>query len=458
MLRSIIDDVRSMDRRSRRALFGATLASSVDTWDVYLPAIVLPIALGYFEPPNLGLPVRATLVYVVLVVSILAQPIGGLIFGSVSDHFGRRRASLVAVGGFTVATLAIVCLPGYRTAGIASLVLLIVLRAVGGVFLGGAKSGFGPLVMETCPRNARGTASGLLFIGSPAAFVIFTSVQTALLGTTGEHAYADWGWRIPFILGVIYGVIAGIYYLRLVDESVAWREEVESRPASSGRGLAGLRQSGNVRALWQTFLVMSGLTFSLQVVINVLPTLLITVLHQPSGKVTIALVVGNACIFCGGAVAGALSQRWGRRRMLMAAGAWTAIIVTILYGLMVRGAQLGAGMLITGVCVALCLALTMAPWGIVNAYVSERFPTRVRGSGFGIAYLAAGILPGFYGFYLLGLGTFMPYEYSELVLLVLGGALLFVGAAIGPETRDVDMTGRSAAEIGSPPALEAEGT
>lgn len=438
MIRSALATLGTLDRGARRALLGATLANSVDTWDIYLPAVVLPVALGYFEPPHLPGPARATLVYVVLVVSIIAQPVGGTVFGALNDTFGRRRTTLIAMAGFTVVTLGIVCLPGYATWGVSALVLLVLLRLVGGVFLGGAKSGLAPLVMEKCPREARGLVSGVMFGGSPAAFVVFTSVQAALLGLTGHEEYTQWGWRVPFVLGVVYGVIAIVYYSRMVGESELWERDPEVR-AGRNVALRGLRRGSNLRAVLQVFLVMSGLTFSLQVVINVMPSLLITILDRPSVGVTVSLVLGNLGILGGGITAGYLSQRWGRRRMLMAAGVWTGVLVTLLYAVMVRTAQAGVGMVVTGVCVVLCLILTMGPWGIVNAYVSERFPTGVRGSGYGIGYLAAGIVPALYSFYLLGLSAVMPYEYTELVLLVVGGLLLFVGSTLGPDTRDVDM-------------------
>jgi MFS family permease len=440
MIKGAVETFRTLDAGARRALLGTFLASSVDTWDLYLPAVVLPVALGYFVPPHFSGPARATLTYVILVIGVLAQPVSGPLFGSWNDTIGRRRATLIGMTGFSVVTLCIVILPGYATWGLSSLVLLVLLRLLGGVFLGGAKVGLAPLVMEKSPREARGLVSGLLFCGSPAAFVVFTGAQAALLGVAGQKAYTQWGWRVPFVLGVIYGMVAIVYYSRMVGESEVWqRERDRNVRARHDLGLRGVVRGSNLRALLQVFLVMSGLVFNLQVVVSVLPSLLITILHRPSESVTISLVRASFGVLCASITAGFLSQRLGRRRMLMAAGVWTALLVTALYGVMVRTAQVGVAMVFTGVFVVLCQILTMGPWGMVNAYVTERFPTGVRGTGFGIAFLGAGIIPALYSFYLLGLSSFMPYEYTELVLLFLGGSLLFIGATLGPDTRNVDM-------------------
>src|SRR5207237_406462 len=85
-----------------------------------------------------------------------------------------------------------------------------------------------------------------------------------------------------------------------------------------------------------------------------------------------------------------------------------------------------------------------SPWGIVTTYINERFATGIRASGYGIGYSLAVVIPGFLTFYLLWLGKLMPYIYTPLVFLVLGGLFQLVGAALGPEPRDVDLGSRSA--------------
>jgi hypothetical protein len=80
-------------------------------------------------------------------------------------------------------------------------------------------------------------------------------------------------------------------------------------------------------------------------------------------------------------------------------------------------------------------------WAIVTSYIIERFPIRVRASGYGVGYSAATIIPAFSSFYMLGLkGLGMPYEYTEIVILALGGLLLFLGAMSGPETKHVELS------------------
>ena len=80
----------------------------------------------------------------------------------------------------------------------------------------------------------------------------------------------------------------------------------------------------------------------------------------------------------------------------------------------------------------------MPIWAVITPYLTESFRTEIRSSGYGVSYSLAAILPGLYSFYMLGLANFMPYEFSPIVLLALGGLMLTLGALAGPETKHVD--------------------
>jgi hypothetical protein len=110
-----------------------------------------------------------------------------------------------------------------------------------------------------------------------------------------------------------------------------------------------------------------------------------------------------------------------------------------LYYLLVTHALGGGSTVGTVIITAAFYILIVSPWGIVSTYISERFPTHIRASGYGIGYSAAVVIPAFSGAYLLGLSSLMPYVFGPLVLLVIAGGLMITGALLGPETRDVDM-------------------
>jgi MFS family permease len=97
--------------------------------------------------------------------------------------------------------------------------------------------------------------------------------------------------------------------------------------------------------------------------------------------------------------------------------------------------------------------VVVSPWGVVTTYISERFPTHVRASGYGIGYSAAVVIPAFAGFYLLWLSSFMPYVFTPMVLLVAAGSFILAGALLGPETRDVEL---HVPDLGRGAALPAE--
>jgi hypothetical protein len=97
------------------------------------------------------------------------------------------------------------------------------------------------------------------------------------------------------------------------------------------------------------------------------------------------------------------------------------------------------GLFEVGLLATLITVLTVSGWGLLSAYINERFHIGVRASGFGIGYSLAVILPAFYSFVMLWMASFMPYKYTQIPLLALGGLLILLGAAMGPETKDVDI-------------------
>jgi MFS family permease len=162
-------------------------------------------------------------------------------------------------------------------------------------------------------------------------------------------------------------------------------------------------------------------------------------LHVPARLTSDIFLVGSIILFFGFVGSGLLSQMIGRRRMIVLCGVAVLVGGTGLYALLVTRALAGATMAETAVIAMAFYILIVSPWGIVTTYISERFPTHIRASGYGIGYSAAVVIPAFAGAYLLGLSALMPYVFGPLVLLVIAGLLMIAGALMGPETRDVDM-------------------
>jgi MFS family permease len=423
-------------RAGRRALRAAFFAFFVDMFDVYLPVVVLGPAMAYFEPEALSATLKSTLFYVVFALSLVGRPAGAALFGHFSDKIGRRKVTVISLAGFAIVTLAIGLLPGYRQWGMSSIVALIVLRFVDGVFLGGEYTGANPLAMEYAPKQSRGVWSAIIHTGFPLALAVMSLLTIVLLrripaGST-HSAYVLWGWRIPFFIGSALAFAVFFYYLRCVPESQVWSTAKKVKSP-----LAELFRGNNRRIFWQVFLVMSGIWFMLNAVTAILPEVLLTHRHVNSITVTWAQLIANVVLALSFVPFGFLGQHIGRRKVLSLFGLAGCTLGPALYYLLLRsGYRNPAELILLVTVVNLC---AIPGWSNVTAYLNERFPTGIRASGYGVGYSVAIILPAFSSLYMLGLArTGIPYEYTELIIFFLGGVLMLVGALAGPETRHVD--------------------
>lgn len=422
---------------AKSTIWGAFIGFFVDMYDVYLPIVALTPALIYFQPKNLPATVATTVFYIVFAVTLIGRPIGSFIFGHLGDKIGRRKTTMIAVAGFGVVTLLIALLPGYQAIGMAALVLLILLRLIDGIFLGGEYTAASPLAMEYCPKPKRGLYSAVIQAGYPIAYVVislFTALMLFVAPTKGglNSPYVQWGWRIPFIVGALIAFVF-VMWFRRVPESRSW---IESEKTESP--IRTLFSGESRKAFLQVFVVMTGFWLALNTTISTLPQVLTKTGHLSSTRVTILLLIANVVLVGGYMAFGLLGQRIGRRPTMMLLGGLITVVSTSAYVILVQSAS-QASLIQIGLLATLITLLTVSGWGLLSAYINERFHIGVRASGFGIGYSLAVILPSFYSFVMLWMAHFMPYKFTQIPLLALGGLLILIGAAMGPETKDVDI-------------------
>jgi MFS family permease len=427
------------DRQAgRRALWAAFIGFFVDMFDAYLPVVALGPAMAYFQPPALSPALQSTLFYIVFALSLVGRPVGAALFGHYSDKLGRRKVTLISMAGFALVTFLIGLLPGYETWGLASVSLLIFLRFVDGVFLGGEYTGANPLAMEYAPKGKRGVWGAFIHTGFPVSMALMSLITIGLLrlvpAGSAHSAYVTWGWRIPFFLGGIFGCGVFLYCLLRVPESKVWAKSEKAKSP-----LGELCRGDNPRILAQVFLVMSGAWFTLNAVTSILPGVLLTVRHVNSMTVTNAQLIENFLMIFAFVPFGMLGQKIGRRTVLWLLGLAGCTVGPLLYYILVRTGYRNTVELV--VLVTLINLCATPVWAIITAYINERFSTGVRASGYGLGYSLATIIPAFSSFYMLGLKRLgMPYEYTEVAIFALGGLLLMIGALTGPETNQIEIS------------------
>lgn len=417
---------------ARRALIAGCIGFAVDFFDIYLPILALAPVTRIFQPPGLSSAVTTTIYFFVFAATLLGRPCGAIIFGHFADRIGRRRTTMISIIGFGTLTFLIACLPPYAAIGMASLVLLILLRFIGGVFMGGEYTSNNTLALEMVPKDRRGFVGGVLQGAYPIGFFFVSMVTYILLITTTPAQYLLWGWRIAFVIGGILALLFLLYYLAVPESSLWMASEKSSAP------LKDVVSGSHLRNLVQIFIMMLGFWFGAQSLIGVMPGVLIHKLNVPSKLVTTGLLITSFIQFFAFVGFGLLGQMIGRRLTIVLSGIAILIGGTGLYAAAVAHGLAG-GLIMTTFLACLCYLLVISPWGIVTTYICERFPTHVRASGYGIGYSLAVVIPAFSGAYMLAFQGIMPYAYTPVILIALAGVLMIIGALMGPETRDVEL-------------------
>jgi SHS family lactate transporter-like MFS transporter len=427
--RSVQDNFRRLTGAQRHTFLAAFLGWTMDSLDFFILIFCVPaIAREFHTQPS------AVLGAVFLTQAF--RPVGALLFGMLSDRFGRRPVLMVNILSFSVIELACAFAP--------SLGALLALRALFGLAMGGEWGVGAALVFETLPREGRGTFSGILqegyamgsILASGAFALFFNGFVLAGLHVPGI------GWRGLFILGSIPALL--VFYVQArVEESPVWlagaKQRLERRTGrQDGSGIvSGTGTGAQLKKFLPTFLFLvllmtAFMSFS-HGTQDVYPTFLtVAAKLKPSTVGLIGVLYGFGSI-AGGFVFGTLSEKWGRKRAIVTASLVSIPVIPLW--------AYGHSAITLGVGAVVMQFMVQGAWGVVPAYLTEMSPAPVRATAPGLAYQLGGLVTSWNGkAQALAAEKWGNYP-AVLAITVIVVALALAGLALmGREAKGQDMT------------------
>jgi len=366
-------------------------------------------------------------------VGYISRPLGGVVFGHLGDKRGRRFVLVLTLVLMGVCSGLMGLIPTYASIGIYGSVLLVTLRFVQGVALGGEWAGAVLISVEHGDQTRRGRNASFTQVG-PSVGTLLASGGIALVTfLVSPDDFVAWGWRVPFLASLVL-VAFGLWIRRGVEETPMFKQFDES-------GATAETPIGDVlRRYWRRLLIAGGVRvgsdvfYALIVVFSL--TYVTTVLHLSRTLALTAIMAGSVVNALAIPFFGALSDRVGRRVVY---GTGTVLAMLWSFGFFVL-ADTGKPLLVI-LAVVIGLIVHAAMFGPQAAFVTEQFPTRVRYAGSSLAYTLAGIAEG--GFAPLIIASlFRAYETTTAISLYVVGALAVTGVALLASRE----TGKSALE------------
>ena len=321
----------------------------------------------------------------IFAVGFLMRPLGGWLFGRFADRVGRRRSLVVSVTLMAFGSLLIALTPGYATIGVAAPTLLVVARLLQGLSVGGEYGTSATYLSEVASTGKRGFYSSFQYVTLIAGQLVALGLQIVLQRILSEQQLASWGWRIAFAIGAL-GAVVAMYLRRSMDESESFRAESEQRGALGGEHRG---ERGGLRLLMQyprQCLLVVGLTLGGTVCFYTFTSYLQRFMYLTSGipnkTVTVINFVALVVFVALQPFAGALSDRIGRRPLLMFFGIGATLLTVPLLSLLA-----GTRDPLAAFFIMLAGLVIVSGYTSINAVVkAELFPTSIRALGVGLPY------------------------------------------------------------------------
>jgi metabolite-proton symporter len=406
-------DARSMRTVAMTALGG----TSIEWYDFFIygtaAALVFPVLFFSDDMPRY---VSLLASFSTFAVGFLARPVGGVVFGHFGDRVGRKAALVTALMMMGVATTLIGLLPTYAQIGPLAPVLLIFLRFVQGLAVGGQWGGAMLLVTENAPSNQRGFYGAFAQCGAPAGLVLANLAFLAVSGSLSDEAFMEWGWRVPFISSVLL-IGLSLYVQLKLEDTEAFKELAEASQPTEAKPRSPVLKA--LTTYPKEIALAAGSFLGVQVTFYICVAFIISYGTDPEGlniarsDMLTAVLISTMFAIPANFFFGAWSDRYGRRGIYKLGAILTGVWAFVMFAMIDTGNWylITAGLSISHIFISMM-------YGPQAALLSELFSTEVRYSGASLGYQLGAILG----------GGFAPIIATTLLLIF--GSSMWVAAYI----------------------------
>jgi metabolite-proton symporter len=377
---------KNQKRESVKAALSSFVGSAIEWYDFFLYGTAAALVFPKLFFPQSDSLVGTLEAFGTFALGFLARPLGGMVFGNFGDKLGRKSMLVMTLLIMGIATTLIGLLPTYETIGFWASTLLIVLRLIQGIGVGGEWGGAALVSVEHAPKEKRGFYGSWTQMGVPAGMVLSTAIF-AMVSSLPEEQLLSWGWRIPFLFSIIL-VGVGLYIRLSVMETPAFQQVKEQGKEARVPILEAVKTHP------KQVLQAMGARFAENGTFYIFSTFVLSYatkqLGLPKSVVLGGVTLATALEFITIPLFGAMSDRIGRRPVYMAGAAFTALFAFPFFW-----------MLETKTTVLIWLAIVIAlglghaaMYGPQAAFFSELFGANVRYSGISIGYQLASVFAG----------------------------------------------------------------
>ncbi len=419
----------------RRAVTASAMGNAMEWYDygVFTAGAITTAVGAEFFPGAQNAVLKS---FALLAVSFIVRPFGGAFFGPLGDKIGRQRVLATTILLMSFGTFLVGVLPTYSgpySFGIGASVLVVLLRLVQGFSTGGEYGGAATFIAEYAPARRRGFFGSFLEFGTLSGYVLGNVVVLIVMLSLGTPAMQSWGWRIPFLVALPLGLV-GLYLRLKLEDTPTFRALTAAGEASEK---APLRET--LTKHWRMILNLVGIVLLLNIadymLLTTMPTYFTKQLHI-SDTTSSLLIVGVELVQMALiAPLGALSDRIGRKPLLLTAAIGYIVLSFPAFRLMQAGnvAALFIGFLIVAILLVAILA-------VIGSTFPAMFPTRVRYGSFAIGYnLSTSIFGGTTGLVVESLIALTGDNNVPAYYLIVAGVIGLVPILLLPETARVPM-------------------
>jgi len=361
--------------QSRRAVSAAVIGNVLEWYDFGVYGFVAAIIGKNFFPGTDDV-TQLLSAFLTFGLGFLARPVGGIVIGRMGDTHGRKAALMLTIFLMALGTVMIGILPTYASIGFAAPALLLLARLMQGFSTGGEWGGSTAFIVEWAPKEKRGLYGSFQQMSVVFGLLLGSSFAALLNSVLTQDQMVAWGWRIPFLVGALLGPV-GLYMRRTIDETPHYERVKQAAPAGGRSGFALAATAFGFTIVW---------TVAFYVLLTYMPSWTGKYMKLTAAQALWSNSIGLVALVIAIPIMGHLSDRYGRRPLLLLCCAAFIILPWPLFTYLASGNVPYVGLVLIQIAIAIVISLYS---GAGPAAIAEVFPTRSRSTWMTTGYALA---------------------------------------------------------------------